>query len=76
MPGAASNLLRSLSYFPHAPTAPQWAILACWLVGGVVLTLIGHFRDQADMRVPADQLEPSADAEVGSAAYAGSAARG
>ncbi len=76
VPGAASNLLRSLSYFPDAPTAPQWAILACWLVGGVVLTLIGHFRDQADMRVPADQLEPSTDAEVGSAAYAGSAARG
>ena len=52
VPGAASNLLRSLSYFPEAPTAMQWTILACWLAGGVLLTLIGHFRDQADLRVP------------------------
>ncbi|MGH7291730.1 MAG: hypothetical protein ACREJT_11000, partial [Myxococcota bacterium] len=57
VPGAASNLIRSLSYFPDAPTAIQWTILACWAAGGVVLTLVGHFRDQADMRVPADQLE-------------------
>ena len=28
VPGAASNLLRSLSYFPDAATAMQWAILA------------------------------------------------
>ena len=57
VPGAASNLLRSLSYFPAAPTAMQWAILACWAAGGILLTLIGHYRDQADLRVPADQLE-------------------
>ena len=59
VPGAASNLVRSLSYFPEAPTAVQWTILVCWLAGGVLLTLIGHFRDRADMRVPEDQLEPA-----------------
>ena len=35
VPGAASNLLRSLSYFPDAATAMQWIVLACWFVGGV-----------------------------------------
>ncbi|HEX5730011.1 hypothetical protein [Microbacterium sp.] len=78
VPGAASNLIRSLSYFPDAATATQWTILLCWLVGGVVLTLIGHFRDQAALRVPADQLEPApdagADALARSAVRAGSAA--
>ncbi len=73
VPGAASNLLRSLSYFPEAPTAMQWTILACWTVGGILLTLVGHFRDQADLRVPADQLEaapesPEARVPAGSAA--------
>ncbi|MGC5221343.1 hypothetical protein ACPW96_01960 [Micromonospora sp. DT81.3] len=57
VPGAASNLLRSLSYFPDAATAVQWTILACWLIGGVVLALVGHYRDRPDMRVPSDQLE-------------------
>ena len=78
VPGAASNLVRSLSYFPDAATAMQWTILVCWLIGGVVLTLIGHFRDQADLRVPADQLEPAPDAGAEapgrSAVGAGSAA--
>ena len=78
VPGAASNLIRSLSYFPDAATAMQWTILACWLIGGVVLTLIGHYRDQADLRVPADQLDPAPDAGAEatdrSAVRAGSAA--
>ncbi|HYJ50305.1 MAG TPA: hypothetical protein VEX12_10355 [Microbacterium sp.] len=78
VPGAASNLIRSLSYFPDAATAMQWTILTCWLIGGVVLTLIGHYRDQADLRVPADQLEPAPDAGAEatdrSAVRAGSAA--
>lgn len=66
VPGAAANLLRSLSYFPDAPTAMQWTILACWLAGGVLLTLIGHFRDAADMRVPAEQLEDAPGVPVAS----------
>ena len=73
VPGAASNLLRSLSYFPAAPTAMQWTILACWAAGGILLTLIGHYRDQADLRVPADQLE-EASAPAEARVPAGSAA--
>ncbi|WP_372983671.1 hypothetical protein [Microbacterium sp.] len=57
VPGAGSNLIRSLSYFPEAPTALHWTVLAGWAVLGVVLALIGHFRDQADMRVPGNQFE-------------------
>ena len=41
VPGAASSLVRSLSYFPDADTAPQWWTLAAWAAGGIVLTLVG-----------------------------------
>jgi hypothetical protein len=62
VPGAASNLLRSLSYFPDAATAMQWTVLGCWFIGGVVLALVGHYRDRPDMQVPQEQLEfPPAD---------------
>jgi hypothetical protein len=57
VPGAASNLLRSLSYFPDAATTMQWVILVCWTAAGVVLALVGHHRDQPDMHVPEEQLE-------------------
>lgn len=68
VPGAASNLLRSLSYFPDAATAMQWTILVCWLAGGVILTLIGHYRTNADMSVPVEQLEPETTVEPAPAA--------
>jgi hypothetical protein len=58
VPGAASNLLRSLSYFPDAAMTMQWVILVSWTAVGVVLALVGHHRDQPDMHVPAEQLEP------------------
>lgn len=58
VPGAAANLLRSLSYFPDAATATQWITLLCWTAGGVVLTLVGHHRDEPDLHVPGEQLEP------------------
>ncbi|HWI31151.1 MAG TPA: hypothetical protein VNT50_06655 [Microbacterium sp.] len=57
VPGAASNLLRSLSYFPDAATAMQWTVLTCWFVGGVILALVGHYRDRSDVHMPAEQLE-------------------
>jgi hypothetical protein len=57
VPGAASNLVRSLSYFPEAATTMQWLVLGCWAIGGVVLALVGHYRDRPDMTVPEDQLE-------------------
>lgn len=44
VPGASNTLLRSVSYFPDAPTAQQWWTLIAWVALGVVLTSIGHFR--------------------------------
>ncbi|WP_127794142.1 hypothetical protein [Agromyces sp. LHK192] len=64
-PGAAGTLLRNLSYFPEAPTAFPWLVLAGWAAVGIVLSLVGHFRTaggaesdaeaaHADDPVPAD----------------------
>lgn len=43
-PGAAATLLRDLSYFPDAPMAFSWLVLAAWAAGGILLSLVGHFR--------------------------------
>ncbi|MFJ4017324.1 hypothetical protein [Microbacterium sp. NPDC090014] len=50
VPGAANDLLRSLSYFPDANTAPQWLILSAWIAFGVMLTLVGHYRTRSSVR--------------------------
>jgi len=57
VPGASANLLRSVMYFPDAPTEMQWTVLGCWLVGGVVLALVGHYRNRAELTPPPRQLE-------------------
>ena len=57
VPGASANLLRSVMYFPDASTWAQWTILGAWLVGGVILALIGHQRNRAELTPPAEQLE-------------------
>jgi hypothetical protein len=59
VPGASATLLRSVMYFPDAATAAQWIILGAWLVGGVVLALIGHQRTRAELTPPERQLEPA-----------------
>ncbi len=43
-PGAAATLLRELSYFPAADTTFPWLVLAGWAAAGVLLALVGHFR--------------------------------
>ena len=58
VPGAASNLIRSLSYFPNADAAPQWITLGAWTLGGVLLITLGHFRSAAPIKLPAAELEP------------------
>jgi len=57
VPGASATLLRSVAYFPEAATLTQWLVLGAWLVGGVLLALIGHFRTSAEIHPPARQLE-------------------
>lgn len=57
VPGASNWLLRSLSYFPEAPTAQQWWTLVAWTVLGITLSMLGHFRNRASMRVAAGTLE-------------------
>lgn len=43
-PGAAATLLRDVSYFPQADASFSWLVLAAWTVGGLLLSVIGHFR--------------------------------
>lgn len=52
-PGAAATLLRDLSYFPRADATFPWLVLAAWAVGGLLLCLVGHFRNR-----PALEHEP------------------
>lgn len=57
VPGASATLLRSVMYFPDAATAMQWTVLGAWLVVGVVLALVGHYRSRAEVAPPAEQLD-------------------
>jgi hypothetical protein len=57
VPGAAGWLIRSLSYFPDTNLAPQWWTLVGWTLLGLLLTVAGHFRARAAMRVPAATLD-------------------
>ncbi|SFR72648.1 hypothetical protein SAMN05428970_1400 [Agromyces sp. CF514] len=43
-PGAAATLLRDLSYFPEADASFPWLVLGAWAVGGLLLSVVGHFR--------------------------------
>ena len=43
-PGAAANLLRDVSYFPSADALFSWLVLGAWTVGGLLLSVVGHFR--------------------------------
>jgi hypothetical protein len=60
VPGAASALIREVSYFPDVDTGWRWLVLGAWAVGGLVLSVAGHFRSRAPIRLPAGELEPEA----------------
>ena len=60
-PGAAATLMRELSYFPAADTTFPWLVLTAWAVGGILLSVLGHFRT-------AGGAEPDAEAEQVAAA--------
>lgn len=44
-PGAAAALLRDESYFPRADTTQLWLALASWAALGLVLSVVGHFKN-------------------------------
>jgi hypothetical protein len=64
VPGASATLLRSVTYFPDAATAVPWITLSAWLLGGVVLALVGHHRTRAELTPPEEQLERADPAMV------------
>ncbi|MCS0500180.1 hypothetical protein [Protaetiibacter mangrovi] len=43
-PGAAATLVRDVAYFPQADATFPWLVLAGWTLGGLLLALLGHFR--------------------------------
>jgi hypothetical protein len=57
VPGAASALIRELSYFPDADNSWRWWVLAAWAAGGLLLSVAGHFRSRAPISLPAAELE-------------------
>lgn len=57
VPGAATNLLRSLSYFPDADATKQWLVLGAWAIGGLIVSIAGHFRSRAPIPLPSAELE-------------------
>ncbi|MFF2494495.1 hypothetical protein [Agromyces sp. NPDC058064] len=62
-PGAAATLVRELSYFPAADTTFPWLVLAGWAVGGLVLSVLGHFRTAGGAESDAE-ADAVADAEA------------
>ncbi|RLZ02840.1 hypothetical protein CWC38_08995 [Kocuria tytonicola] len=49
VPGLSGTVLRDLSYFPEANIAAQiWALIG-WLALGVVLTFLGHHRNESSL---------------------------
>lgn len=65
-PGAAATLVRELSYFPNADITFPWLVLTGWILGGLLLAVLGHFRTSVT-DTPAVDLAPQSDREpVGS----------
>lgn len=64
-PGASATLLRDLSYFPGADTTFPWLVLSGWAVLGLLLSLVGHFRDRGAATAAAlreaDDVAPEAE---------------
>ncbi|MFY1652675.1 hypothetical protein ACN27J_17480 [Solwaraspora sp. WMMB762] len=49
-PGASVSLIRGISYFPDAPTLPQWSVLCAWTLAGCLLALLTRNRPSARTR--------------------------
>lgn len=59
VPGAATTLIRNLSYFPDASSVFAWLVLTAWVVLGVILTTLGHFRSIEVVHVENWDEEPT-----------------
>lgn len=55
--GAAGTAMRSAAYFDGAGSTHAWIVLGCWIIGGLLLALIGGRRPQrrADAGVVTDR---------------------
>lgn len=54
-PGAGATLLRELTYFPKADMTFPWLVLAGWAVLGLLLSTVGHFRNNGAVRAGAER---------------------
>ncbi|HEX4444780.1 MAG TPA: ABC transporter permease [Galbitalea sp.] len=61
-PGAGATLLRQLSYFPNANTTFPWLVLAGWALLGLVLSTLGHFRNNGAVTAGAEARAEEATA--------------
>lgn len=48
-PGAGGTLLRDVAYFPDADLTAPMVTLAVWAAAGLLLVLVGHFRNQSEI---------------------------
>ena len=67
-PGAGATLIRDLSYFPAANVVFPWLVLGAWALGGLILAMLGHFRDQS--RLALEPIDPEVVAPEDGAAVA------
>lgn len=61
-PGAGISLLRDTSYFHDANPAFPILVLCGWAAFGLILTVVGHFRDQGRLAVEENPEDVTADA--------------
>lgn len=60
-PGAGATLLRESAYFPAADPTFPWLVLGGWAVAGILLALVGHFRQSGGATADAlEHVEPAA----------------
>jgi hypothetical protein len=64
VPGAAASLVREVDYFPDASALHEWLVLLAWVVGGVLLSALGHYRSTTPVHLPEAELERPVGAHV------------
>lgn len=57
VPGAAASLVREVNYFPDASSLHEWVVLLAWILAGVALSVIGHYRSTTRIHLPENELE-------------------